>query len=66
MYADNLQIYIQFSPSGLSNAINQLNEDIAAIWNWATVNGLQVNPTKTQLILLGGKQRITEVEMRGG
>jgi len=44
MYADDLQIYIQFSPNDLSNAINQLNEDIAAISNWATVNGLQTQP----------------------
>jgi len=60
-----LQIYIHFLPNEISEAIQLLNSDILAISEWATANGLNLNPAKTQLILLVTKKNRAKVSLNG-
>ena len=54
MYADDLQIYLNFSANSLEsiNMANlHLNQDLQHVHQWATDNSLVINPTKSQAIM---------------
>lgn len=53
LYADDLQIYSQAPPDEFSEAVKMVNTDLARISEWSTAYGLKVNPTKTQVIVVG-------------
>lgn len=53
LYADDLQIYSQAPPNEFSEAVKMVNTDLARISEWSTAYGLKVNPTKTQVIVIG-------------
>ena len=61
LYADDLQIYIKCSSLEIQETIKKLNADITAIEHWAKDQGLQLNPGKTQLIILGNKVDISYI-----
>ena len=61
LYADDLQIYVQFSPEEITDAIERLNADINRISNWSTADGLTPNPGKTQLILLASQRQLSNI-----
>jgi hypothetical protein len=50
-YADDLQIYLSGDSKDLDEMISALNEDLGAIYQWSDVNGLLLNPRKSQAIL---------------
>lgn len=52
-YTDDLIIYLDCEPCRLVEAIETINEDVDSIVDWATVNQLLLNKTKTQAIIIG-------------
>jgi len=53
LYADDLQIYRHFYFSELNSTVASMNAEIEDISSWAYSHGLQLNETKTQVMLLG-------------
>ncbi|KAL0832948.1 hypothetical protein ABMA28_001083 [Loxostege sticticalis] len=62
LYADDLQIYSQGTLADLSDVVNKINTDLNRILNWSTSYGLKVNPSKTQVIVLGGSRQIARID----
>jgi len=52
-YADNLFIYLHVEPRNLTDAVCMINMDISNVANWASGNGLSLNPKKTMAIIMG-------------
>jgi regulator of sigma D len=50
IYADDLQIYHSSSVSDLQRCYDEINMDLQPIHEWATANGLKLNPEKSQEI----------------
>ncbi|CAG9130076.1 unnamed protein product [Plutella xylostella] len=63
LYADDLQIYNQASISDLPLAIRKTNIDLDHILLWSKDHGLKVNPTKTQVIVLGSPRFTSLVDL---
>jgi len=61
LYADDLLIYMKCSPLEIQQTIKKLNADIIAIAQWAKEQGLQLNPDKTRLNILGNKVDISYI-----
>ena len=57
VFADDTQIYLHFKPDDIENAINLLNEVVAA---WADSNGLKLNELKTKAIIIGSRVNTSE------
>lgn len=55
LYADDLQIYNHFRLSEAESAIGTMNRDLASISRWARSYGLQLNPAKTQAMIIGSR-----------
>ncbi|XP_022828356.1 uncharacterized protein LOC111357781 [Spodoptera litura] len=56
-------LYRQADVDGLSDAISEMNDDLAAILNWSDRFGIAVNPGKCQAILIGGPRTLNGVDM---
>ena len=56
-YADDTQIYV--AVSRLSQPINilQLERCLSALHTWFSLNGLALNPSKSEVILMSTRQR---------
>ena len=52
IYADDVQLYISCAKQNLSCCINNLNEDLRSISEWAKGNGLVLNPSKCSCIAI--------------
>jgi hypothetical protein len=50
IHADDLQIYHSSSASDLQRCYEEINMDLQQIHEWATTNGLKLNPEKSQVI----------------
>ena len=67
-YADDTQLYISFSPlSGDEemNALNNLEKAIKDIKNFMITNKLKFNDDKTEVIFLGTKYRLHQINSNG-
>lgn len=53
IFENDTQIYLQCSPSDLSNALNLVNHDIHVIANYATTSGLSLNSKKSEILVFG-------------
>ena len=63
-YADDTQIYITVSRADLSNNVSQFEKCTAGVHAWLQINGLQLNPTKSEVIQLTstrGRDRVDDV-----
>jgi len=63
-YADDTQLYISFSPNDIDEQLNTLSaiEDcVAAIGSWMSVDKLKLNDDKTEFRLVGTKQPLAKV-----
>jgi len=56
-YADDTQLYIALSPNDSSTSIVNLELCLNDLYYWCCLNGLALNPDKTDSILLGTRQR---------
>lgn len=61
LYADDVQLYVSFEPDQTAHGIDCLNRDLVAIYNWTQKFGLQINPSKTQVMIIGGNYYISRL-----
>ena len=66
-YADDIQLYVSFSPScaAMLSTEKQLEACIKDRNIWMDSNGLKLNHLKSELIILGSKQMLDEVNTKG-
>ena len=62
LYADDFIIYLSCKLAGIADAISKVNEDLSNIAQWATRNGLIINPRKTQAIWIGSRGFIRQLD----
>ncbi|KAG6454220.1 hypothetical protein O3G_MSEX008573 [Manduca sexta] len=63
LYADDTQLYYSFKGKNTIQAIEDVNADLARIYNWSTTNSLALNPAKSKMLVLGTKQQIKYVSV---
>ena len=67
-YADDTQLYLSFKPdttSSQSNAVDAMERCISAIRCWMIKEKLKVNDSKTEFILIGARQQLAKVDIKG-
>jgi hypothetical protein len=52
IYADDLQVYQTCTVSDFQKCIDKLNLDLQRVHEWATANGLKLNPIKSQVLVI--------------
>lgn len=52
MYADDVQLYISSPLTSIAENIEKLNSDLSHIHDWATANGLSINPRKSKCLVV--------------
>ena len=62
-YADDQQIYIHCLPSNSQSAVSQFAECFSNIENWMLCNRLQLNANKTELIWIGSRTKLNQVDI---
>ncbi|XP_071847575.1 uncharacterized protein [Apostichopus japonicus] len=63
-YADDHQLYIGFKPDSRAQekfAVTALQECISDVRHWMLTNKLKINDSKTEFIILGGRQQLEKV-----
>src|SRR3978361_6847 len=58
-YADDIQIYISFKHDNVQARIKDLNTDLESVRKWADVNGLRLNPAKSQVTIFGTARNLS-------
>jgi len=53
MYADDTQLYHTFDENSIDLALQQVQDDLAAISKWSEGHALVINPSKSQLMIFG-------------
>ena len=56
-YADNTQLFISLTPSSQYDSISRLEQCLLTLHEWFCVNGLALNPDKSEAIWLSTHQR---------
>src|SRR3989441_10966724 len=56
-YADDTQLYISFSSSDSPSHLSILFSTLDSVFDWFTSNRLSVNPSKTDILLIGTPQQ---------
>ena len=65
LYADDQQIYLSFKPYIIGSheqCIKRLEDCIAEICEWMTLNLLKLNDDKTEFILFGTRQQLSKLD----
>ena len=65
LYADDQQIYLSFKPritGSQEQCIKRLEDCIAEIRQWMTLNLLKLNDNKTEFILFGTRQQLSKLD----
>ena len=57
-YADDSQIYVHYSPSGVVSVVQQLEGCISEVCHWMSANRLKLNTDKTELVWTGSKHNL--------
>ena len=57
LYADDTQLYISFTPTNSASSLETLTTTFNDILSWMNLNKLLLNPSKTELLLIGTKQQ---------
>ena len=58
LYADNAQIYGHFSLAEINEGIALMHQNAQAVFDWATLNRLELNVKKTKAIIFGSAQNL--------
>jgi len=61
LYADDTQLFLSFSAVDLSQNITHLENTIANVSNWLSSNFLTLNPSKTEFLIFGLPQQLSEL-----
>jgi len=64
LYADDLQLYIHFSckPEEIAKCVALVNEILADVVHWSLKQGLKLNPTKSQVIIIGSERAYKKLD----
>ena len=65
LYTDDQQIYLSFKPciiGSCEQCIRRLEDCIAEIHEWMTLNLLKLNDNKTELIVFGTRQQLSKLD----
>ena len=57
LYADDTQLYISFKPAGFHQSSETLSSAFSDIVSWTHNNKVMLNPSKTELLLIGTSQQ---------
>ena len=57
LFADDLQIYSHLKRADMMLSIAKVNTDIESIAQWSALNGLKLNPVKTQAIVISSRDQ---------
>ena len=60
-YADDTQLYVSFSSSGSSIALETMSSTLDKVYSWFCINRLSVNPSKTEYLLIGMPQQRAKI-----
>ena len=60
-YADDTQLYIPFTANNLAIGLKELEDCTLALRDWLAYNYLQLNPSKSEAILVGTRQQISKI-----
>lgn len=60
---DNAQIYIDCRPSELVDALRMINYDAQLVADWANDNLLELNASKTKVIILCSHKYISDLDL---
>jgi len=55
-YADDTQLFISLSPTGYSADMSHLTKCLATVHSWFCLNGMALNPDKSDAIIIGTHQ----------
>jgi hypothetical protein len=58
-FADDTRIYVSLSATNAASTVNQLSACTAAVRRWFLLNGLQLNASKSEAMMLGIRYRCT-------
>ena len=64
-YADDTQIYLSLSKTDPRASINSLHTCLSALRIWFALNGLTLNPTKSEAIIVSTNQRVKKLNASG-
>ena len=62
LYADDTQLYISLSPNNVQDQIEKLKSCATNISNWMNAMKLKLNPEKTELLIIGPKNKRSQIE----
>lgn len=57
MYADDVQIYLGTTFCSFEEAVSKVNYDLQIVHDWASANGLCINPRKSKCLVIHGRTR---------
>ena len=57
LYADDTQLYISFSANDSVPCLDSLSTTLTSLYSWFVSNGLAINSSKTEFLILGTKQQ---------
>jgi hypothetical protein len=61
LFADDTQLFIAGKPNQLPKLICKLEQDLQNVVKWMNENGMKLNVTKTQFIVLGNGHNLTKI-----
>jgi hypothetical protein len=61
LFADDTQLFIAGKPNQLPKLIQKLEQDLQNVVTWMNENGMTLNVTKTQFIVLGNGHNLTKI-----
>lgn len=62
LYADDLQIYVSVPADEIAVGISKINSDLCKISSWSKSNGLNINASKSQAIIVGNPKQTRKID----
>jgi len=62
-YADDCQIYLTTLVEDASTAVGRFSRCLTDVGEWMGSSRLRLNPTKTQVMWMGSKQRLQKIDI---
>jgi hypothetical protein len=65
-YADDTQLYLGISPGSIAITTDLIDRSTVALRDWFTNNGMCLNPSKSEVLLVGTRQQLEKVNSAAG